>query len=165
MLITSGLLVLSTPIYVYLKSKKLEITKKSEMNGEITTTNDSKQQTKNSEKQAKESHWKRFKIYLLLLCSTLLFIYYALGDSVIQFWLTFVVNCDLKLTKSKAAFMLSALNAAYSVSALIGIYATAKVKPFKMIVTLLIMIAVGNIIHVLVVFTPQFLILCNQKLD
>ncbi|RWR99915.1 hypothetical protein B4U80_14810, partial [Leptotrombidium deliense] len=117
------------------------------MNVEIKT-NDSNQQTENSEKQAKEIHWKKYKIYLLLLCSTLLFIYYALCDSVMQFWLTFVVNCDLKLTKSKAAFMLSALNAAYSVSGLIGIYATAKAKPFKMIVTLVIMIAVGNIIHV-----------------
>ncbi|RWS22453.1 sodium-dependent glucose transporter 1-like protein [Leptotrombidium deliense] len=151
MLITSGLLVLSIPIYVFLKTSKMNNTK-SEINSEITSTNNSKSQTKTGEMkndvQVKDSHWKRFKFYILTLCSIVFCIYYAIHDTIMQFWFTFAVNCDLKLTKSQTAFMLSGMTTSYSVSGLIGIYVTTKVKPFKMLVSLVIMIAMGNIIHI-----------------
>ncbi|RWS21913.1 sodium-dependent glucose transporter 1-like protein, partial [Leptotrombidium deliense] len=147
--IISGFLVLSIPIYIFLKSTKINNTK-SETNGEITTNN-SKSLTKKREKQidvkVKESHWKRFSFYLLTLCSIVLCTCCAIQDTVMQFWFTFAVNCDLKLTKSQTAFMLSAMTTSYSLSSLIGVYVTTKVKPFTILISLLIMIAMGNIIH------------------
>ncbi|RWS26088.1 sodium-dependent glucose transporter 1-like protein [Leptotrombidium deliense] len=92
---------------------------------------------------------KYYKIACVILGCLLLFIFYGFSDTTWQYWVTFVMFSDLKLSKKSGVFMLSAMNVSFAITNFLGIFIAAKVKPFKILIVLTSLLATGNIIHLL----------------
>ncbi|RWS22236.1 sodium-dependent glucose transporter 1-like protein [Leptotrombidium deliense] len=100
---------------------------------------------------------KYYKIACVVLGSILSFIFGGIVDSTSQYWVTFVMFTDLKLSKQYGVFMLSALSISLIASNLVGILVATKVNAFTFLVLLTSFAATGNII--LLIFANSSLIM------
>ncbi|RWS11508.1 sodium-dependent glucose transporter 1-like protein [Dinothrombium tinctorium] len=142
-LVISGLIALLIPLFSQIEKAK----KKSEKQRNIELNNVEGEKSELMKKAAEESITKFYKYGCVALCCLLLFIFYGFSDTTWQYWIPFVVRIDLKLDKPTGLHMLSAMNTAFAITNLSGIFLAAKIKPFTLLMFLTSLLTCGNLIH------------------
>lgn len=89
---------------------------------------------------------RRYYLSLIILGSLLLCFYTGLELSTLNFLTEFVGVIDLKLSKSKAAFMSSVMSGAYAANRFVSIFVATKIKPKTMLYISFGMLTTGNLI-------------------
>lgn len=91
------------------------------------------------ETEAKRYHWKLVAMGCVLLCC-----YTGLELSTFNFIPEFAVVIDLRLSKSKAAFLTSVMSGAFAANRFFSIIVASKIKPKKMLYMSFLMLLTGN---------------------
>lgn len=101
--------------------------------------------TSSAEKGTNEDNGvKLYHIQLITLGCLLLFFYAGLECSTMGFLTEFAVVIDLKLSKSKAAFLSSVMSGAFAINRLVSVAVASKLKPKTMLYVSFAMLTLGN---------------------
>ncbi|RWS27508.1 sodium-dependent glucose transporter 1-like protein [Leptotrombidium deliense] len=151
-IIIAGLMALSTPLLLCFSKRKA--VKRMSVNSELEANetliseklmqNDTKDH-KDEEMIIEKSNDEQFQFAMV--CCIFFFVYYGLNDTTWQFWLTFVMNSRLQVSKSEGVFMISEMNVTVTIINFLGIIFAATVHPSKILAILTSLVAIGNVIH------------------
>ncbi|RWS25200.1 sodium-dependent glucose transporter 1-like protein [Leptotrombidium deliense] len=133
-------------IMYFLTHKSSKIVERENENGEQVEKKEEKQDVNSERMNYKE---KRYAIIVTAVFCFIVLIYNVEIISFFQFWTTFVMNSEMKISKSTAVFMLSAFPLAMASSSVAAILLSMKVKSLKIIMGLLMFRIIGNITVVL----------------